>query len=59
MKSCTHCSSTKFGLVRHRIGTFQFCKKACKVKWHASANGHFRFESETPVPAGNPLRLGR
>jgi hypothetical protein len=36
MKSCAHCGSTKFGLVRHRIGTLQFCKKACKVAWQAN-----------------------
>jgi hypothetical protein len=33
MKACDHCGSTKFGLIRFRIGTLQFCKKKCKEAW--------------------------
>jgi len=30
MKSCAWCGSTKFGLIRHRHFTLQFCRSACK-----------------------------
>ena len=27
---CAHCGSTKFGLIRYRIGMRRFCKKTCR-----------------------------
>ena len=29
MARCHHCGS-KFGLIRHRIGSLQFCRRTCK-----------------------------
>jgi hypothetical protein len=42
MKSCAHCGSTKFGLVRYRLGTLQFCKKVCKEAWQSRFRRYVR-----------------
>jgi hypothetical protein len=31
--SCAHCGNTRFGLVRYRMGSHQFCTKVCKVAY--------------------------
>jgi hypothetical protein len=40
MKTCAHCGSAKFGLVRYRLGSLQFCKRKCKEAWQAQYKRH-------------------
>ena len=39
-RHCAHCGSDKFGLVRHRLGALQFCKRKCKEAWQAQYERH-------------------
>jgi hypothetical protein len=34
-KRCANCGSTKFGLIRHRLGSLEFCKLKCKQVWQS------------------------
>jgi hypothetical protein len=34
-KRCANCGSTQFGLIRHRLGSLQFCKLKCKQVWQS------------------------
>jgi hypothetical protein len=42
--SCDHCSG-KFGLVRWRFGTLQFCSKVCKRLYLAREAAHIRAQN--------------
>jgi hypothetical protein len=33
MRACSDCGSTRFGLIRHRWGVHQFCRRACMERY--------------------------
>lgn len=35
-KTCTHCGTQRFGLIRYRRGFHTFCSKKCRERWDAN-----------------------